>query len=275
VHKVRRIVTSRRGGMSPPPYEAFNLGTRVGDDPAAVAANRERLAREVALEPGRIAWMHQVHGTGVTVLDAAGRPLPPAAPGTPDPGSPDPGSTGPGSTGLGRPDQGRPDQGDFRPGAPRTDALVTSAAGLALAVLVADCVPVLLADRRAGVVAAVHAGRQGAAGGIVPAALAAMAALGATPAGTEALLGPAICGACYEVPPQLQEAVERRLPGSATRTSTGTAGLDLRAGIAAQLTAAGVTGIVHDPRCTAEDGDLYSYRRDGVTGRQAALVWLA
>jgi len=231
VHKVRRIVTSRRGGVSRPPYEAFNLGNGVGDEPAAVAANRDRLARELKLPADRIAWMRQVHGTDVTVLDAAGE-------------------------------------------APRTDALVTSAPGLALAVLVADCVPVLLADRRAGVVAAVHAGRPGSAAGIVPRTLEAMCAHGARPGDIDALLGPAICGVCYEVPAQMQADVERRLPGSATPTRAGTAGLDLRAGIARQLVAAGVTEVVHDPRCTAEDPDLYSYRRDGLTGRQAGLVWL-
>jgi YfiH family protein len=256
VHKVRRIVTSRRGGVSKPPYESFNLGNGVGDEPAAVAANRDRLAREVALAPARIAWMHQVHGADVTVLDAAGVPVG-DRPGAPagDPAD----SAGPAP----------------RCDAPRCDALVTGAPGLALAVLVADCVPVLLADRRAGVVAAVHAGRPGAAAGIVPRTLQAMCAHGARPADIDALLGPAICGSCYEVPPDMQANVERRLPGSAARTTAGTTGLDLRAGIARQLAAAGVPEVVHDPRCTAEDPDLYSYRRDGVTGRQAGLVWLA
>jgi purine-nucleoside/S-methyl-5'-thioadenosine phosphorylase / adenosine deaminase len=238
VHRVRRIVTSRRGGVSQPPYQAFNLGGAVGDDPAAVTANRARLARELGLLPHRIAWMRQVHGTGVTVL------------------------TGP------------PNAADASAPVGPTDALVTRVGGLALAVLAADCVPVLLADRRAGVVAAVHAGRAGAAAGIVPRALAAMCRQGADPAEVEALLGPAICGACYEVPPDLQADVEARLPGSATATRAGTTGLDLRTGIAAQLAAAGVKQVVHDPRCTAEDPQLYSYRRDGVTGRQAALVWL-
>jgi YfiH family protein len=238
VHRVRRIVTSRRGGVSQPPYQAFNLSGAVGDDPAAVTANRARLAREVGLPLHHIAWMRQVHGTGVTVL------------------------TGP------------PEVADpARPAGP-ADALVTKVRGLALAVLAADCVPILLADRRVGVVAAVHAGRAGAAAGIVPRALAAMCRQGADPASVDALLGPAICGACYEVPPDLQTEVERRLPGSATSTRAGSTGLDLRAGIAAQLAAAGVQEVVHDPRCTAEDPELYSYRRDGLTGRQAGLVWL-
>ena len=157
---------------------------------------------------------------------------------------------------------------------PGTDGLVTSVAGLALAVLVADCVPVLLADPAAGVVAAVHAGRVGAAAGIVPRSVEALVAAGATPGGTDALLGPAVCGKCYEVPAELRAEVEARLPGSATTTRRGTPGLDLRAGIARQLAALGVARIVVDPRCTAEDPELFSYRRDGVTGRQAGVAWL-
>jgi copper oxidase (laccase) domain-containing protein len=101
-----------------------------------------------------------------------------------------------------------------------------------------------------------------------------MRRLGARPAGTEALLGPAICGSCYEVPAGLQAEVERQLPGSACRTRAGTPGLDLRAGLAGQLAALGVARVVVDPRCTAEDPELYSYRRDGVTGRQAGVIWL-
>jgi hypothetical protein len=87
------------------------------------------------------------------------------------------------------------------------------------------------------------------------------------------LLGPAVCGACYEVPPDMQAAVEARLPGSAVRTSRGTTGLDLRAGLAAQLLGLGVERIATDSRCTVEDRDLYSHRRDGTTGRQAAVAW--
>ena len=102
-----------------------------------------------------------------------------------------------------------------------TDGLVTATPGIAVAVLVADCVPVLLADAEHGVVAAVHAGRVGAAAGVVPRAVAAFRSAGADPATSDALLGPAICGACYEVPPDLQAAVESRLPGSAVRTRRG------------------------------------------------------
>lgn len=154
------------------------------------------------------------------------------------------------------------------------DGLVTNRPGLALAVLSADCVPVLLADPGAGVVGVAHAGRVGAAAGVVPSALAAMDRLGARHERIEALLGPAVCGACYEVPVEMRDRVQRALPGSAGSTRAGTAGLDLRAGLREQLRSLGVTKIDVDPRCTAEDPDLYSHRRDRRTGRLAALTWL-
>ena len=229
----RRVVTDRRGGTSVAPYDSFNLGTHVGDDAAAVAANRSRVARELRVPEDRLVWMTQVHGTGVAVVDG-------------------------------------PQQGPV----PAVDALVTATPGLVLCVLVADCVPVLLADPVAGVVAAVHAGREGVRQGVVPAALAAMAALGARPAEVTALLGPAVCGSCYEVPAAMQAEVARVVPGAAVRTRRGTPGLDLRAGLDGVLRAAGVAEVVHDPRCTVEDPRLFSHRRDGVTGRQAGLVWL-
>ncbi|MFI5560348.1 peptidoglycan editing factor PgeF [Amycolatopsis japonica] len=155
-----------------------------------------------------------------------------------------------------------------------TDALVTAEHGLALVVLVADCVPLLLADAEAGVVAAVHAGRVGARVGVVPAAVEAMRSLGAEPARTEALLGPAICGDCYEVPADMAADVEKHVPGSACKTRKGTPGLDLRAGLWRQLADLGVGKIGVDPRCTNEDKTLFSFRRDGTTGRIAGITWL-
>jgi YfiH family protein len=157
---------------------------------------------------------------------------------------------------------------------PDTDALVTSTPGLVLCVLAADCVPVLLTDPVAGVVAAVHAGREGVRTGVVPATLSAMASLGARARHVTALLGPAVCGRCYEVPEPMQAELARIVPAAAVRTRAGTAGLDLRAGLATLLTRAGIPEVVHDPRCTVEDSSLFSHRRDGVTGRQAGLVWL-
>ncbi|GHE87354.1 laccase domain protein [Amycolatopsis deserti] len=228
--RIRRVVTTRAGGVSAPPYDTFNLGDHVGDDPAAVAANRKRLGTELGVE--RVAWMEQVHGRTVTVVDGS--------------------ETAP---------------------AEATDALVTKTPGLPVAVLVADCVPVLLGDPETGVVAAVHAGRVGARVGVLPAALEAMVEAGAGMGRIEVLLGPAICGECYEVPAEMAADVDKHLPGSATRTRAGKPGLDLRAGLWRQLAEAGVGKVGVDPRCTAEDPTLFSYRRDGTTGRIAALTW--
>jgi polyphenol oxidase len=229
---VRRVVTSRAGGVSAAPYDTFNLGRSVGDDPAAVDRNRARLAAELGVAGERFVWMEQIHGARVARVD-----------------------------------------GPRRAAVPGTDGLVTATPDLVLVVLVADCVPVLLADAEAGVAGAVHAGRPGARIGIGRQAVAAMVAAGAQPERIDVLLGPAICGRCYEVPADMQADVEAALPGSACVTATGTPGLDLRAGLARQLLADGVGKVVADPRCTAEDPDLFSYRRDGVTGRQAGIAW--
>jgi YfiH family protein len=229
----RRVVTDRRGGRSRAPYDSFNLGVHVGDDPADVAANRARVARELGVGEDRLVWMEQVHGASVAVVDG-------------------------------------PQDGPLA----ATDAVVTTTPGLVLCVLVADCVPVLLTDPVAGVVAAVHAGREGVRRGVLPATLSAMASRGARARHVTALLGPAVCGECYEVPEAMQAEVAAVTPAAAVRTRRGTPGLDLRAGLAEVLARAGVTEVVHDPRCTAEDPQLFSHRRDGVTGRQAGLVWL-
>jgi polyphenol oxidase len=155
------------------------------------------------------------------------------------------------------------------------DAMFTDRPGQALCVLVADCAPVLLADPRARIVGAAHAGREGLAAGVVPALVSAMTAAGASPARMRAVIGPAICGGCYEVPAELQARVANLVPAAACSTATGTCGLDLVAGLRAQLAAARVASIGADGRCTRESPDLYSYRRDGRTGRFAGLVWLA
>lgn len=154
------------------------------------------------------------------------------------------------------------------------DGLVTTNSHLALAVVTADCVPVLMADARRGVVAAVHAGRVGAQSGVVVRAVEAMVREGARAEDVSVLLGPAVSGRNYEVPPDMAAEVEAALPGSRTTTAGGTAGLDLRAGIARQLTGLGITAIVVDPRCTVDDADLFSHRRGAPTGRLASLVWL-
>jgi YfiH family protein len=235
--RIRRVTTTRAGGVSAPPFDTFNLGDHVGDDPAAVAANRKRLAEAIGLGSGSgdagVVWMNQVHGDHVVMVDA-----PEHAP------------------------------------VDNTDALVTATPRLALAVVTADCVPVLMGDARAGVVAAVHAGRVGCQKGVVVRALEAMLAAGAHAEDVSVLLGPAVSGSNYEVPAAMADEVEAALPGSRTTTAKQTPGLDLRAGIARQLKGLGVTAIDVDPRCTVADPNLFSHRRDAPTGRLASLVWM-
>jgi YfiH family protein len=234
----RFAVTDRHGGLSGAPYATLNLGVHVGDDPGAVAENRRRLAATVGVTPERLIFMSQMHGADVAVVS-------------------------------------EPWRGD----PPEVDALVTREPGLALAVLAADCAPVLLADHSAGVVAAAHAGRKGLLAGVVPATLTAMERLGARAASTLAAIGPAACGACYEVPAEMQQEVATRFPAAHSTTSRGTPGLDLPAAVVAALTECGVQvrpgpRSAGTPRCTIEDGDLYSYRRDRTTGRFAGLAWI-
>ncbi|MEV1206588.1 polyphenol oxidase family protein, partial [Microbispora rosea] len=145
---------------------------------------------------------------------------------------------------------------------------------LGLAVLVADCAPVLVADPVAGLVGGAHSGRPGTEAGVVPALVEAMAARGARPDRMTAVIGPSACGLCYEVPEDLCERVAARVPETRSRTRHGTPALDIRAGIAAQLARAGVADVRHDDRCTIETADLYSYRREQRTGRFAGYVWL-
>lgn len=230
----RGAFTDRYGGVSAPPYAELNLGARSGDDRGAVAANRTRVAGELGLDPANVAWMHQEHGNAVARIHAA-------------------------------PDGQQP---------PSVDAMVTTVPRLALAVLVADCVPVLLADPAGGVVGVAHAGRAGLARGVVPALVRRALEAGAQPERTEAVLGPAICGACYEVPPQMQEEVTGVISAAWCRTRRGTAGLDLRAGVEQQLRQGGIRRVRRDPRCTQESRDLYSHRREGRTGRSGGYVWL-
>ena len=226
--------SGRGGGVSRGPYESLNLGLRVGDDPAAVEANRAALAAACGVHGTELAWMHQVHGAEVCYLGAE----------------------------IAQP-----------PGP--VDAIFTDVPGRALCVQVADCVPVLVADPVARLVGAAHAGREGLVAGVVPALLTAMTAAGASPARMRALTGPSICGGCYEVPAELQERVSAMVPEARCQTLDGTAGLDIAAGVRAQLAAAGVGWFRSVPRCTKESADLYSYRRDGTTGRFAGVIWLA
>ncbi|MFI6472667.1 peptidoglycan editing factor PgeF [Streptomyces sp. NPDC050516] len=226
--------TDRWGGVSAVPYEELNLGGAVGDDPASVRANRELAAGSLGLDPARVVWMNQVHGREVAVVD-----------------------------------------GPFVPGdATAVDAVVTGRRDTALAVLTADCTPVLLADPVAGVAGAAHAGRPGMVAGVVPAAVEAMVSLGADPARIVARTGPAVCGRCYEVPERMRAEVAEAEPAAWSETSWGTPAVDVTAGVHAQLAALGVTDVEASPVCTLESLDHFSYRRDRTTGRLAGYVWL-
>jgi len=159
-----------------------------------------------------------------------------------------------------------------RAGGPREqcDGLVTDRPDVVLMVRVADCVPVLIADPDAGVIGAAHAGRNGVATGVVPACVEQMGLLGART--VQAWIGPHICGRCYEVPAALQDEVAAGERATASTTSWGTPGLDLGAGVTAQLERLGVQVHAASP-CTLESPDFYSYRRDGAgAGRLAGVI---
>jgi YfiH family protein len=227
--------TDRWGGVSAVPYEELNLGGSVGDDPASVLSNRELAAGSLGLDPARVVWMNQVHGRDVAVVDG-------------------------------------PWAADEE--IPAVDGVVTARRGLALAVLTADCTPVLLADPVAGVVGAAHAGRPGMVAGVVPATVEAMIALGAEASRITARTGPAVCGRCYEVPAAMRDEVAAVVPEAYAETGWGTPAVDVTAGVLAQLDALGVRDRRASRVCTRESRDHYSYRRDRTTGRLAGYVWL-
>lgn len=156
---------------------------------------------------------------------------------------------------------------------PTCDAMVTGAVDVALLARAADCVPVLLGDPYTGIAAAIHAGRIGLATGVVSATVARMRARGAHR--ISAWVGPHVCGDCYEVPEQMRAEVASLVPQARSTTSWGTPALDLGAGVRAQLAAAGVTSVRTIDRCTREDADFPSYRRDRERAtRFAGVVWM-
>lgn len=218
------------GAGSQGPYAGLNLGAHVGDDPAAVTANRALVARDLGVPVDRLLFMSQVHGADVVTV-------------------------------FGPHPVGDP---------PAADGMVCDRPGIALAVLVADCVPVLLADPAAGIVGVAHAGRPGLIAGVVPSTIAAMRAAGAQD--IVAAVGPSICGRCYQVPAAMRAAGAAVTPVSATVSWTGTPALDVAAGVIAQLVDGGVRVGHWVGGCTRESGHLYSYRRQQQTGRFAGVV---
>ncbi|HXY72448.1 MAG TPA: peptidoglycan editing factor PgeF [Actinomycetota bacterium] len=228
--------TGREGGVSADPFASLNLGLRSGDDPADVARNRRRVAD--ALGVGAFACVRQVHGARVV---RAGKAR--AGAGFEDP-----------ATALGD-----------------ADAIVTTTAGVALAVLAADCVPVALADARSGRVAVVHAGWRGIAAGVIGEALKHFP----EPADVRAAIGPAICVDHYEVGEDVAFSVSAAIDGGAVTRRAGDAlHLDLPASIARALKAAGVRNTERAEECTVDlPARFFSHRRDGErTGRQGLVA---
>lgn len=230
--RVRALMTTREGGVSPPPWDSLNLGTAVGDEPARVAHNRARLS---VLLPSEPRWLRQVHGCAVVRAENVDAAAPPEA-----------------------------------------DGSWTRAPGVVCCVQVADCLPVLLADRDGSVVGAAHAGWRGLAGGVIEATLEAMAV---PPGQVTAWLGPAIGPGAFEVGDDVREAFEAADPGSAVAFAPRSPGkwlADLFALARRRLRAAGVSGIHGGGLCTVSDPSrFFSHRRDRPGGRMAALVWIA
>lgn len=249
---VGALITTRDHGISPPPYGRYetgvsvpgglNLGLHTGDDPRCVAVNRARVSAATGTP---VAWLEQVHGTRVV-------------------------QAGAGTAGS---------------GAPRADACVADRPGVACAVMVADCLPVLIADTQGRAVGAAHAGWRGLADGVVEAAVAALATLVPPGATFTAWLGPCIGPAHFEVGGEVRErflatasAAEREATALAFRPQPARPEkylADLPALARLRLLRAGVTAIAASQACTyANPQAFYSYRRDRVTGRMAALIWL-
>lgn len=230
------VFTNRFGGVSAPPFDRLNLGPHVGDAPEAVARNRAIVDQAVGHD---VVWMKQTHSARVEVVK-------------------------PGFTHV-------PHVAD----AIVADGRAFAKLGLAhpaLGVMVADCLPVLLASEDGRYVAAVHAGRAGVVMQIIPTVLQVLARMGAPATQMHAALGPAICASCYEVDRSTQDFVLGHVPAAWSTTRRGTPALDLRAGAIDQLRQRGVNVSFSSKRCTAEDPNLYSYRRDGVTGRFAGII---
>lgn len=207
---------------------------------SAVDSNRRLVASQLGLAPERMTFMRPDHGRGVAVLGVGG-----AEP------------------------SGVLPEGELRD----VDALVTKDVGIGLVALAADCVPCLLVDPQARVIAAVHSGWRGVLVDVVGAALETMVELGARTADTRAIIGPSICGACYAVPADRVAEVGRVAPEAVATASDGQPSLDLRRAISARLRGMGVD--VHSVGgCTAEDSDAFSHRRDGLTGRQCGAISL-
>ena len=227
--------TERSGGVSRDAFASLNLGLRCGDEPANALENRQRLCRALGIPSFSLA--RQVHGARLARAGSED-----AGAGFDDP-----------ATALGN-----------------ADGVVTASSGVALAVLTADCVPVVLADPSTGQVAVVHAGWRGVARGVVRSALSCFD----DPSAVLAAIGPGVGPDHYEVGEEVAAAVSAALPGTAaTNRSASRLLLDLPATVANMLSALGVRAIEREDACTAcEPQRFFSHRRDGTTGRQGVVA---
>jgi YfiH family protein len=232
--RVRAVATTRAGGVSQGPYDSLNLGDHVGDDAAAVAENRRRIVARLGL-PESPRWLRQVHGATVARAE------------------------------------------DWNPPA-SADAMLAEGPGRVCGVLTADCLPLLFCDVSGRHIAVAHAGWRGLAAGIVEATIAALAEAGVAAGDLLAWLGPAISGPAYEVGDEVRAAFLARDPqaaGDFTANPRCRWQLDLPAVARRRLLAGGVHRIFGGSYCTHRNRTrFFSYRRDGVCGRQATLIWL-
>lgn len=260
------VSTLRTGGVSASPYESLNLGGHVGDSAVTVADNRQRLAAAAGL-PSEPVWLTQVHGVNVADLDAVM----------------DVGAQG--STDAWR-SMDTPEFVDASGSKEVSlstvsvhmgpaDAAFTRRPGRVCAILTADCLPVVLAADSGDVVGAAHAGWRGLAGGVIEATV---RALKVPPARLLAWLGPAIGPEHFEVGAEVREALLKSDLGAEAAfvpNARGRFTADLSSLARRRLAALGVSRIYGGDHCTFAEGNRYfSHRRDGVTGRQATLIWL-
>ncbi len=242
-------VTTRHGGSSPAPYDTLNLGLHVGDEPAAVVDNRARAAAAFGVALDDIVFASQVHGATPAV--------------------------------VGFEDRGRGTRSE-EDAIPDTDILVTTSPGVALAILVADCLPVALVDPDAGVLAAVHAGWRGTASGAVGRALRCMEDHGADAGRVHAFLGPAVRPDRYQVSEEVREALAEAVRPAALDDVVARADgpghwlVDLRSANHQQLVAGGVRGDhIAASAATTADEAFFSDRAQRPCGRFALLARLA
>lgn len=245
-------------GVSLPPFDRGNFGARCGDDPVAVAHNRAMLRSLLAL-PSEPRWLRQVHGAAVAVFTPVGAHL--CATATSDPAAINDIAV---AHSCAPADE------------PEADAAVTRDPGVVLAILSADCLPVVFASDDGAVIGAAHAGWRGLAAGVLEATLDAMRI---APARVVAWLGPAAGPAAYEVGAEVRAAFVDGDPAGASAfapTRPGHWHCDLYALARRRLAARGVTRVAGGVHCTISDrARFHSHRRDQRAGRMATLVWSA